>query len=120
MPHNRIFQRRQPTSIGDILSIEMLRKQPRRRIATGRPRPLPATGAGYPLAYDFVYDAFANGQQLRCLTIIDESTLECMAIDVAGSIRSSRVIEVLSSRELRFTRCDYRSVTRARSLLKSN
>jgi putative transposase len=47
-------------------------------------------------AYDFVFDACANGQQLKCLTVIDEYTRECLAIDVAGSIRSSRVIELLS------------------------
>jgi len=47
-------------------------------------------------AYNFVYDACANGQQLKCHTIIDEYTRECLAIDVAGSIRSGRVIEVLS------------------------
>ncbi|MEY4763211.1 MAG: hypothetical protein RLZZ200_3068, partial [Pseudomonadota bacterium] len=46
--------------------------------------------------YDFVYDACANGQQLKCLTIVDEHTRESLAIDVAGSIRSGRVIEVLS------------------------
>jgi len=64
--------------------------------ATGRPRPLPATGAGYLWAYDFVFDRCANGQQLKCLTVVDEFTHECLAIDVAGSIRSGRVIEVLS------------------------
>ena len=47
-------------------------------------------------AYDFVFDGCANGQQLKCLTIVDEYTRECLAIDVAGSIRSGRVIEVLS------------------------
>ena len=47
-------------------------------------------------AYDFVYDACANGQQIKCLTVVDEYTRECLAIDVAGSIRSGRVIEVLS------------------------
>jgi len=46
--------------------------------------------------YDFVHDACASGQQIKCLTIIDEYTRECLAIDVAGSIRSNRVIEVLS------------------------
>jgi hypothetical protein len=30
------------------------------------------------------------------MTVIDEHTRECLAIDVAGSIRSGRVIEVLS------------------------
>jgi len=47
-------------------------------------------------AYDFVFDRSANGQQLKCLTVIDEFTRECLAIDVAGSIRSGRVIDVLS------------------------
>ena len=47
-------------------------------------------------AYDFLFDACANGQQLKCLTVVDEFTRECLAIDVAGSIRSGRVIEVLS------------------------
>lgn len=47
-------------------------------------------------AYDFVFDACANGQQLKCLTVVDEYTRESLAIDVAGSIRSGRVIEVLS------------------------
>jgi putative transposase len=47
-------------------------------------------------AYDFVFDTCANGQQLKCLTIVDEWTREALAIDVAGSIRSGRVIEVLS------------------------
>jgi putative transposase len=31
-----------------------------------------------------------------CLTVLDEFTRECLAIDVAGSIRSARVIEVLA------------------------
>src|ERR1700760_3320954 len=76
--------------------LQVPRRRPRRRIAGGRPRPLPATGAGYLWAYDFVFDACANGQQLKCLTVIDEYTRECLAIDVAGSISSGRVIEVLA------------------------
>ena len=47
-------------------------------------------------AYDFVFDTCANGQTLKCLTIVDEWTRECLAIDVAGGIRSGRVIEVLT------------------------
>ena len=52
--------------------------------------------AGQVWAYDFVFDACANGQQLKCLTVVDEFTRECLTIDVAGSIRSGRVIEMLS------------------------
>lgn len=47
-------------------------------------------------AYDFVFDACANGQKLKCLTVVDEYTRECLAIDVGSSIRSERVIEVLA------------------------
>ena len=52
--------------------------------------------ANFVWAYDFVFDACANGQQIKCLTIVDEFTRECLAIDVAGSIRSRRVIDVLA------------------------
>ena len=76
--------------------LQVPKKKPRRRVSKGRPRPLPATAIGHVWAYDFVFDACANGQQLKCLTVIDEFTHECLAIDVAGSIRSGRVIEVLS------------------------
>src|SRR3970282_987317 len=60
------------------------------------PGPWEPADAGQVWAYDFVFDACANGQQLKCLTVIDEYTRECLAIDVAGSIRSSRVIDVLA------------------------
>jgi putative transposase len=76
--------------------LQLPRRRPRRRIATGRPRPLPAANANFLWAYDFVFDATAAGQQIKCLTVVDEFTRECLAIDVAGSIRSKRVIEVLS------------------------
>jgi putative transposase len=58
--------------------------------------PLPRSGANQVWAYDFVFDTCANGQQLKCLTVIDEWTREFLAIDVAGGIRSGRVIEVLA------------------------
>ncbi len=76
--------------------LQVPRRRPRKRIASNRPRPVPATAENHLWAYDFVFDACANGQQLKCLTVIDEYTRECLAIDVAGSIRSGRVIEVLS------------------------
>ena len=46
-------------------------------------------------ADDFVFDTTASGQQIKCLTVVDEYARECLAIDVAGTIRSKRVIEVL-------------------------
>lgn len=76
--------------------LQVPRKRPRRRVATGRPRPTAPESRNHVWAYDFVFDACANGQVLKCLTIVDEWTRECHAIDVAGRIRSSRVIEVLA------------------------
>jgi putative transposase len=72
------------------------RKRPRKRVATGRPRPNAPTGANQVWSYDFVFDWCANGQQLKCLTVTDEWTKEGLAIEVDGRIRSPRVIEVLS------------------------
>ena len=74
--------------------LQVPRRRPRRRVATGRPRPLPPTARNHVWAYDFVFDTCANRQTLKCLTIVDEWTRECLAIDVAGGIRSGRVIEV--------------------------
>jgi putative transposase len=76
--------------------LQIPRRRPRRRAAGARARPLPPFEHNHVWAYNFVYDACANGQQLKCLTVVDEFTRECLAIDVAGSIRSGRVIEVLS------------------------
>ena len=68
--------------------LQVPKKRPRRRVAVSRPRPLPARGANEVWAYDFVFDACANGQQLKCLTVIDEYTRECLAIDVLGRLVS--------------------------------
>jgi putative transposase len=100
----RIFLRREGHTMGKerahrlwcIAGLQLPRRRPRRGVATSRPRPLPPIGPNQVWAYDFVHDACANGQKLKCLTVIDEFTRECLAIDVAGSIRSARVIDVLS------------------------
>jgi putative transposase len=57
-------------------------------------RPLP-TGINHVWADDFVFDTRADGRTLKCLTCLtvsDEFTREYLAVDVAGSIRSGRVI----------------------------
>ena len=40
--------------------LQVPKKKPRRRVASSRPRPLPATAVGHVWAYDFVFDACAN------------------------------------------------------------
>lgn len=76
--------------------LQVPKKRARRRITGVQQRVHRPTEANQVWAYDFVFDACANGQQLKCLTVIDEFTRESLAIHVAGSIRSHQVIEVLS------------------------
>ena len=77
-------------------ALQVPKKRRRRRVASTRPHPQPATGPNQVWAFDFVFDACANGQTLKCLTVVDKRTREALAIDVSGSMRSGRVIEVLS------------------------
>ena len=50
-------------------ALQVPRKRPRLRIALGRPRPTPPTKRNHVWAYDFVFDACADGKQLKCLTM---------------------------------------------------
>lgn len=91
--------------------LQVPRRRPRRRVAGSGQRPVSPAAHNHVWAYDFIFDACANGQQLKCLTVVDEYTRECLAIEVAGSIRSHRVIEVLSRLisvhgAPRYLRCD--------------
>ena len=45
--------------------------------------------------YDFALDTTAQGQRIKCLTVIDEYTRECLAIDMASPIRSKLVVSRL-------------------------
>lgn len=71
-------------------------KKKRRRINRANCQPMKATYPNAVWSYDFVHDACANGQKLKCLTVIDEYTRECLAIEVASAIRSQQVIDVLA------------------------
>lgn len=44
---------------------------------------------------DFVADCLADGRKLRCLTIVDDFSRECLAIEVDTSITGRRVVAVL-------------------------
>ena len=44
---------------------------------------------------DFVADGLIGGRRLRCLTIVDDCTRECLAIEVDTSITGLRVQAVL-------------------------
>ena len=45
--------------------------------------------------YDFVFDQSLSGKSLKMLTLIDEYTRECLAVEVGISIKSERVRRIL-------------------------
>ncbi len=47
-------------------------------------------------SYDFVFDRTQDGRPLRMLTMVDEFTRECLAIDVGRHYRSEHVLDRLA------------------------
>ncbi len=70
-------------------------KKPKKRYRSQNRQPFVASAPNQVWAYDFVFDGCANGDKLKFLTMVDEFTKESLRIDVAGSIRSQRLIQVL-------------------------
>ncbi len=74
-------------------------KQPKRRrlwLTDGSCVRLRPTEPNHVWTYDFVFTRTSNGRPLRLLTVLDEFTRECLAIDVARRIRSDDVLARLA------------------------
>ena len=74
-------------------------KQPKRRrlwLADGSCIRLRPTHRNHVWIYNFVMDRTADGRAFRMLTIVDEFTRECLAIDVSRKLTSEDVLERLS------------------------
>ena len=91
-----------PASYGRVYRIwrseglALPRKRKSKRLRGNKHRWMSAIAPNSIWAYDFVFDACANGQKLKCLTLIDEWTRECLAIIPEARIRSAEVINALS------------------------
>lgn len=73
----------------------LVRRRARKRVALPRgPRPV-ATRPAERWGMDFITDALTDGRRFRCLTVVDEFTRECPAIEVDQSLPSGRVIALL-------------------------
>ena len=74
-------------------------KQPKRGrlwLADGSIVRLRAEHPDHVWAYDFVLDRTADGRPLRMLTVVDEHTRECLAIEVGRRLSSQDVLAVLA------------------------
>ena len=73
-----------------------VRRRKRKRIGVLERKPLPKPSrANVSWSMDFVADGLIGGRRLRCLTIVDDCTRECLAIEVDTSITGQRVQAVL-------------------------
>ncbi len=79
--------------------LKVPQKQPKRRrlwLNDGSCVRLRPTYRDHVWSYDFVADRTSDGRAFRMLTIVDEHTRECLAIDVARGLKSEDVLERLS------------------------
>jgi putative transposase len=87
--HKRVWR------VWQELNLSLPRRRPRAR-RTQKVQSLSSVKvANQVWCYDFVFDACANGQRLKVLTLQDEYTRECLALEVGTSMKSRQVIEVL-------------------------
>lgn len=71
------------------------RKGKRRRSQAPQPIRVALARRDERWSLDFVSDTLSTGRTFRCLVVMDEYSREALAIDVAHSIPSARVIEIL-------------------------
>jgi putative transposase len=73
-----------------------VRRRKRKRIGLFERKPLPKPmTVNRSWSMDFVADGLIGGRKLRCLTIVDDYSRECLALEVDTSINGRRVAAVL-------------------------
>lgn len=82
--------------IWKMLNLQLPKKRPRRKRPGSNPIKLQSEHTNHVWSYDFVSDRAANGQKLKILVVVDEYTRECLALEVAASIRAHHLIDTLS------------------------
>lgn len=72
-------------------------KRPKRRVsAAHRVRRPPASGPNESWSMDFVTDSLFNGRRFRSLTVVDNYSRECLAIEVGQHIKGEDVMQVMN------------------------
>jgi len=78
-----------------MLNLQLPRRRPKKKRPGRDPITPVSIRANHVWSYDFVSDRTADGRKLKILAVVDEYTRECLALEVASSIRSSHVIDTL-------------------------
>jgi len=87
--HKRVYR------LWKDLGLGVPRRKKRKRHRSGDSVPRAAEHPNHVWTYDFFYDAYTDGRQLKILAVLDEYTRVCLAIEVGTSIRSKDVMAVL-------------------------
>lgn len=76
--------------------LQVVKKTRKRRpIGMSTTAPIRAEHRNHVWSYDIVHDETTDGRRLKCLTVLDEYTRECVAIHCARSITASEVVRVM-------------------------
>jgi putative transposase len=78
-------------------SLSVRKRRRRKLVMLDRPVLQAPSGPNETWSIDFVMDALANGRRIKCLTIVDDFTRECLDIAVDYGISGGYVARVLDS-----------------------
>ena len=97
LKQDRVINYKRVHRLWRLAGLQVPARTKRRRKPSARPnRPvLQAEQPNHVWTYDFLEDATADGRKLRLLTLVDEFTRECLAIEVARSLPAGAVVAVL-------------------------
>lgn len=87
--HKRVYR------LYKLEGLSLRLKTPKKRISRQRVEGPPATAPNECWSMDFIADKLASGHKYRALTIVDNFTRECPAIEVDSSLTGTRVAAVL-------------------------
>lgn len=91
-----IINRKRVYRLWKRLGLGLARRRPKKRGSSKAKEKWPvATEINQIWTYDFVFDQAVSGRKLKMLTLVDEYTRECLAVEVGGSITARNVRTVL-------------------------
>jgi putative transposase len=73
------------------------RRRKRERVALERQPLIMPPGPNHTWSMDFVFDALADGRPLKCLTVVDDCTKECVEIAVGRRLNGQAVADALEA-----------------------
>jgi putative transposase len=86
--HKRLFR------VYRAAGLSVKRNRRKKLVRVGVSQPV-LTGPDNEWSLDFVYDALASGRSVRVLSVVDNFTRECLALEVDSCFSSQRVTRVL-------------------------